>query len=71
MIEHPPNVTCYRKTYMERLLKGHFTKESYDQLVPYTDYTEYSKPIYTNYDGTHTTHVSVMGPGGEAVACTS
>ncbi|XP_063681450.1 glutathione hydrolase 1 proenzyme-like isoform X1 [Bolinopsis microptera] len=59
------------KTYMKTLLKGHFTKDSYDQQVPYTDYTEYSNPIFTNYDGTHTTHVSVMGPGGEAVACTS
>jgi gamma-glutamyltranspeptidase len=59
------------KTYVKKLLKEHFVKDSYDQLVPYKDYNKYINPVYSNYDGTHTTHVSVLGPDGEAVACTS
>jgi len=27
--------------------------------------------VYTNYDGTHTTHVSILGPDDEACSCTS
>ena len=34
------------------------------------DYMD-SLPVYENYDGTHTTHVSILGPQGEAVSVTS
>ena len=65
------NTKHYRKSYVTKLIKEHFKKDSYERLKPYADYNEYLNPIYTNYDGTRTTHVSVLGPDGEAVACTS
>lgn len=40
-------------------------------ITPYRNYNQYSDSVFENYDGTHTTHVSVLGPNGEAVACTS
>ena len=58
------------KVYMEKLVKDHF-EEDEDGLRPFIDINKYSNPFYTNYDGTHTTHISVLGPDGEAVSCTS
>ena len=56
------------KNYMGKIVKDHFWG---NKLIPFKYRKMYSDPIYTNYDGTHTTHVSVLGPDGEAVSCTS
>jgi len=52
-------------------LEEKLVKNESGYIVPYTNVHRYSKEVYLNYDGTHTTHVSVLGPDGEAVACTS
>ena len=63
--------SIHEKKYMEKFVKEHFTEDNNGRLHPFTDVNNYSKPFYANYDGTHTTHVSVLGPDGEAVSCTS
>ena len=57
---------------MEKELEDHFEKGRHSsKITPHADFNKYSDPVYEIYDGTHTTHVTVMGPNGQAVACTS
>ena len=57
------------KTYKEKLIRDHFTDK--DPIHPFKLIGKYTSPFYANEDGHRTTHVSVLGPDGEAVACTS
>ena len=57
-------------SWAREILRTDFKAEA-GVLTPHIDINQYSSPIYENFDGTKTTHVSVLGPDGEAVACTS
>jgi len=60
-------------TWAEEILKEHVKKNKNQFRGPYDDVEKYMQagPLYENFDGTHTTHVSVLGPNGSAVSCTS
>ena len=70
------------KWVLERVKNGTWASEIQEEHVkknknlfrgPYGNMDKYYEagPIYENHDGSHTTHVSVLGPDGSAVSCTS
>ena len=60
-------------TWAEEIMNSHVKKNAVQFRGPYDDMDSYIQagPLYENFDGTHTTHVSVLGPDGSAVSCTS
>ncbi|XP_063675797.1 glutathione hydrolase 1 proenzyme-like [Bolinopsis microptera] len=60
-------------TWAEEILKDHADKNKNQFKGPYENVDRYmqGEPLYENIAGTHTTHVSVLGPDGSAVSCTS
>jgi len=57
-----------------REILGDFVKKNKNQFRgPYNKVDKYMKagPLYENHDGSQTTHVSVLGPDGSGVSCTS
>ena len=60
-------------TWSKEILKENVKKNKNQFRGPYDNVDEYmqSGPLYENFDGTHTAHVSVLGPNGSAVSCTS
>ena len=60
-------------TWADEIFKDHADKKTNKFRGPYDNVDQYMQggPLYENIDGTHTTHVSVLGPDGSAVSCTS
>ncbi|KAL5255051.1 hypothetical protein ACHWQZ_G014473 [Mnemiopsis leidyi] len=60
-------------TWPSEILEKHVKKNKNKFRGPYQNMEKYYQagPIYENHDGSHTTHVSVLGPDGSAVSCTS
>jgi gamma-glutamyltranspeptidase/glutathione hydrolase/leukotriene-C4 hydrolase len=60
-------------TWAEEIIRDHVKKNKNQFKGPYDDKEKYKKngPLYENSGRGHTTHVSVLGPDGSGVSCTS
>ena len=59
-------------SYANNILKSELKESLTGFISPYSFTNRYSHDLmHGNRDGTHTTHVSVLGRDGEAVSCTS
>ena len=60
-------------TWVEEIMRDHVKKNKVKFRGPYDDVHKYVQAgsLYENFDGSHTTHVSVLGPDGTAVSSTS